>query len=257
MKKLLMGLFLLTVLLLPACAEEPAPPSSGTHTHLAAEKYAHDERHHWTPCTVDGCNIKLNWAEHRFSSGVVTTLPTEESDGVMTYTCGCGYEKNESIAIDHADALIFGEAVQEERLSNVCVRLTAVVGDSTEQVTALTACFDGELLSLSGKLQGEDVRGTTDDAARIGAYRAALFFFKSLRAQDLRYDAAGRIYVSDSELTVELENGTGIAFEDIGLRIANNAVSYVSCRYTYFGDSGVTEGKLEMALYDYGNNKLQ
>ena len=66
------------------------------HTHKRSEKYAYDETEHWKTCTE--CNEKLDPEKHSFDEGVVTTEPTEYSEGVMTYTCAvCGYEKTESI----------------------------------------------------------------------------------------------------------------------------------------------------------------
>ena len=60
--------------------------------------WKYDENGHWNPCLRTGCEEHLNAAAHTFDNGVVTTEPTENSEGVKTYTCEiCGYQKTESI----------------------------------------------------------------------------------------------------------------------------------------------------------------
>ncbi|WP_455528135.1 leucine-rich repeat domain-containing protein [Huintestinicola sp.] len=60
--------------------------------------WKYDENGHWNPCLRTGCEEHLNAAAHTFDSGVITTEPTEKTEGVRTYTCEiCGYEKTESV----------------------------------------------------------------------------------------------------------------------------------------------------------------
>ena len=60
--------------------------------------WKYDDTEHWNPCLRTGCEEHLNAAAHTFDNGVVTTEPTENSEGVKTYTCEiCGYQKTESI----------------------------------------------------------------------------------------------------------------------------------------------------------------
>ena len=60
--------------------------------------WKYDDTEHWNPCLRTGCEEHLNAAAHTFDNGVVTTEPTENSEGVKTYTCEtCGYQKTKSI----------------------------------------------------------------------------------------------------------------------------------------------------------------
>ncbi len=60
--------------------------------------WKYDENGHWNPCLRAGCEEHLNAAAHTFDDGVITTKPTDTTDGVRTYTCTvCGYEKTESV----------------------------------------------------------------------------------------------------------------------------------------------------------------
>ena len=60
--------------------------------------WKYDENGHWNPCLRAGCEEHLNAAAHTFDDGVITTKPTDKTEGVKTYTCQvCGYEKTESV----------------------------------------------------------------------------------------------------------------------------------------------------------------
>lgn len=66
--------------------------------HIPSAEWSYDSENHWKECTAEGCDEKLELAAHTFDNGVITTKPTESSEGVKTYTCTvCGYEKTESI----------------------------------------------------------------------------------------------------------------------------------------------------------------
>lgn len=66
--------------------------------HTPSAEWTYDSENHWKICTTEGCSEKLETAAHTFDDGVVTTEPTDTSEGVKTYTCAvCGYKKTESI----------------------------------------------------------------------------------------------------------------------------------------------------------------
>ncbi len=55
-----------------------------------------DDNHHWYECV---CGEKDSSAEHKWDDGVITTNPTEDSDGVKTYTCTvCARKYTEAVS---------------------------------------------------------------------------------------------------------------------------------------------------------------
>ncbi|MDY2864948.1 MAG: leucine-rich repeat domain-containing protein, partial [Oscillospiraceae bacterium] len=74
--------------------------------HEHSGDWQNDADNHWKICPRNGCNEIIDKEAHDFDSGVVTTEPTEETEGVKTYPCEtCGYEKTEPIAVlDHIHA---------------------------------------------------------------------------------------------------------------------------------------------------------
>lgn len=62
-----------------------------------------DEHTHWHPATCAHTDLKKDEAEHEWNDGVITTQPTETTEGVKTYTCTvCGNTKTAKIGtLDH------------------------------------------------------------------------------------------------------------------------------------------------------------
>ena len=86
-----------------SCTEDKVCGICG-NTYMAAsghddsDSWKYDADNHWKICARVGCGEQIKLEAHTFDEGVVTTEPTEYSEGVMTYTCiVCGYEKTESI----------------------------------------------------------------------------------------------------------------------------------------------------------------
>ena len=260
MKKLI--LFILCgCLLLPliSCAGETEPPADDgtTHTHKAAMGYTCDETHHWRACTVEGCNIKMEWAEHTFADKEITTLPSAEAPGVMTYSCGCGQTKTESVEYEEANDTIFGGDVFDERFNNVTVRVIATERVGNDDLTTnMILCFDNGLMSMAGTVRGEQVSGNMTDAALIANYRSVLFFFNTMTADGWELDKTTRIYYTDLTASVRDGNESDWTFTNVGIKIKDDLITYVVCDYETTWENG-RSGHMELTVYDYNNTYLQ
>ena len=80
-------------------------------SHNVSTDWSHDDGFHWHTCS--GCDGKLDFTPHTWDNGVITTQPTEEKDGVKTYTCAvCKRTKTESVpALQHTHELEYIAAV--------------------------------------------------------------------------------------------------------------------------------------------------
>ncbi len=57
--------------------------------HMAGSDWKYDENNHWHACSV--CGEPLDPAAHESDGGIITSEPTETTEGVMTYSCKvCG-----------------------------------------------------------------------------------------------------------------------------------------------------------------------
>lgn len=75
-----------------------------THTHKFDNSvWEKDDLNHWHPATCAHSEVQGSPEAHVWDEGVVTTPPTETTEGVKTYTCAkCGHTKTSSIGkTDH------------------------------------------------------------------------------------------------------------------------------------------------------------
>ena len=92
MKIRILALLMIAVMLLSSCNLF----GGEAHTHSFADSYSSNETHHWYACS---CGEKDGFAEHAWNNGVVTIIPTPDSDGIKTFTCmECGRKMAQKIA---------------------------------------------------------------------------------------------------------------------------------------------------------------
>lgn len=83
------------------CGYEMSPALS--HTHRFSTEWSKDENSHWHAAVCQHTGEVKDRAPHEWDAGVVTTAPTETSNGIKTYTCGvCKATKTEPVSkLDH------------------------------------------------------------------------------------------------------------------------------------------------------------
>ena len=88
-------LILAMALICSSCIKvEPQPE----HTHKFDDVYTNDATHHWYACE---CGEKDGLAEHIWNNGVITIIPTPDSDGIKTFTCmECGRKLAQKITYE-------------------------------------------------------------------------------------------------------------------------------------------------------------
>ncbi len=66
--------------------------------HEYSSEWKFDQTSHWHECTTKKHSDTSEKIAHDFNDGEVTKAPTEEADGVKTFTCNtCGYQKTEVV----------------------------------------------------------------------------------------------------------------------------------------------------------------
>ena len=102
MKLRILVLFILAAVILCSCnlnvqVENTTQPTP-EHTHVFEDIYTNDATHHWYECE---CGEKDALEEHAWNNGVITIIPTPDSDGFKTYTCmECGRKRSEKVAYE-------------------------------------------------------------------------------------------------------------------------------------------------------------
>ena len=75
-------------------------PIALTPKHEFSAEWSTDETCHWHACTAKKHTDTTEKLPHEFNDGAVTTEPTEETEGVRTFTCKtCGYSYTEKIEV--------------------------------------------------------------------------------------------------------------------------------------------------------------
>ena len=75
-------------------------PIALTPKHEFSTEWSTDEACHWHACTAKKHTDTTEKLPHEFNDGVVTTEPTEETEGVRTFTCKtCGYSYTKKIEV--------------------------------------------------------------------------------------------------------------------------------------------------------------
>ena len=93
--KILVAVLILVLALLCSCNNTPPEPE---HTHSFNDTYSNDATHHWYACE---CGEKDGLEEHAWNNGVITIIPTVDSDGIKTFTCmECGKKSTQKITYD-------------------------------------------------------------------------------------------------------------------------------------------------------------
>lgn len=89
----------------------------GEEKHEAKAEWKWNESEHWHECVNESHDDKFDEAPHTFDDGLVTLAPTEQKEGVKTYTCTqCNYKKTTTInKLEHVHTFETGWTTNEEK----------------------------------------------------------------------------------------------------------------------------------------------
>lgn len=141
-------------------------PDIGTHTHAWSNWEKVDDNTHSRTCSVSGCTVGTQTAAHAWGNGVVTTEPTETTEGVKTYTCsGCGATKTEAVpATGHTHVWSDWEKVDDTNHSRTCSVNGCTVGTETAAHT-----WNNGVITTQPTEDAEGVKTYTCTATGCGA----------------------------------------------------------------------------------------
>lgn len=114
-------------------------------THAHTGKWVYDEENHWHVCD---CGLVTDKAAHSFE--ITTIEPTCKENGLMTYTCGCGYTYSVELEGGHIDE-------DEDGNCDRCDRdLDAFENVSLSIETETTIVRAGDVITFTVYLNGAD-----------------------------------------------------------------------------------------------------
>ena len=155
------GVKILTCLVCDYEKTEKIDKLAADHVHEFSNVYSSDETHHWYECV---CGERKENAQHAFGGGIITTAPTVNSEGVMTYTCSvCRYEKSEVIEKldpDHTEHE-FSYTYSSDEKSHWYQCVCGVKGNLADHNWG-----DGEVILPAGELESGIKAFTCSDCGR-------------------------------------------------------------------------------------------
>ena len=84
MKKLLSAMLIFSILLTTCVAFAACKQR---HKCQASDEWSHNAVWHWHACADAECDEMLDKQDHTWDEGRITREPTQDTDGVKTYTC--------------------------------------------------------------------------------------------------------------------------------------------------------------------------
>ena len=175
---------------------------------------------------VDNINITVKSSHtHTWGAGVMTTMPTTTSNGVITYTCGCGATKQEAFSV--SGTITTNTSKTSEDVDKVKVQYgakfnSAVFADIQANGGTVTAI--GMLFTRNGSdldFSNEATKPVYEYTSTIpsGASPTLYYYYQGMPFSQMSDSLTFRPYVkyTNSEGTVSYEYGDTVSFVYIDL----------------------------------------
>lgn len=202
--------------------------SCGEHECVFATEWSQDDTHHWHACTGEECVQISDKTAHTWDNGKVTTKPTQEADGVKTYTCTvCAHTKTEKEAFGGMTKQEWNAVIHPSEFKNFTMdieMLTLVPTVGVEMKSTMVLKFTKDAVYMSATIAGtteEEI--SEEDPAESIADIIELFDY-----DDFTYDAEAKVYRAKEKISVPWDESEP---SDATLRFENGKL--VEMKYSY------------------------
>ena len=218
-----------------------------------AEEWSKDENSHWHECTGEDCTEIADKADHTWDEGKITTKPTQEADGVKTFTCtACEQTKTEAVAFTGMteeewnaafDAAVFENFVYTEKAT--------VKGNGMTIDTESTYKFTKDNAWIKMVMYGQTVEQFAPSKADAIELRdETVASIKDITAfAKYKYDAATKTYKATAEIEIE---ALGEDTTDVTLTFANGKLAKIEYNLSYTENGTELTVNSVVTLADYG-----
>ena len=219
-----------------------------------SEVWTVDDTYHWHKCSDGSCVEIFEKAEHTWNNGEVTTVATQEADGVKTFTCTvCNATKTESVPFTGMTKEEWNAAFDEKQFENFTYTETSVLKTTGMQIETVSIyAFEKSKAKVTATVAGQ-TESQKLSASDTATYRSALLesIEPMTKFEDYQYDAATKSYVLIGSFTivalgVKADTAT-LTFEDGKLVemtytcvIVDSGISFDVTSTVVFSDYGTT-----------------
>ena len=227
------------------------------HTCEFEEAWSNDASYHYHACTNKNCEKMSDTAEHIWDDGVITTKPTQEKRGLMTFTCTeCEYTRKEAVEFTGLDEEDWAAALTNATFANFTyVEEASVNSNGIEVSTVATYMFtEGKAyaaVTIGGKTTSDTATGDQADITRKDMARSIRTM---LDHSEFTYDAEKKVYNLTGEAYI---SSLGTYADTMVITFENGRI--VEIFYTCeIESSGVTmECEATITISDYGTTEIK
>lgn len=254
MKKLIS--ILLTVCLL---ASALCLMASCAHKCKFGTEWTTDASAHWHICEDGECELTADHGAHTFDEGKITTVATQEADGVKTYTCSvCAYARTETVLYTGMTEAEWTAAFAVENFKNFTyTEVTKGSASGFEVTTTVGYKMTEEKVLASIELMGQTQEQTlTGDDVTIALNELWKQFETLFSYSEYTYDAATKSYTLTGNASI-VSSGAEIALESATLKMEGGKPASFTYTATQV-ESGVSVAITSTITFsDYGTTVVE
>ena len=256
MKKLIsvllaMSLLLVCCLTLVSCG----------HECTFSEEWTTDETSHWHVCTGEECEEISDKADHTWNDGEITTKPTQEADGVKTFTCTvCALTRTEPVEFTGMTEDEWNSALTDDVFSNFAYKEISDITDfglgatiSTETRYSFTA--DDAWAKITIGAQSEESYAPSVQEA-VALRNQMIASIKSMTDfASYQYNAETKSYSLKSGTSIYME-ALGASTSDVTLKFDGGKLVEIKYSATFSSEGISCSVSSVVTLSDYGTVTL-
>lgn len=245
MKKLLSVFLVLSMLFVFASCEHKCEFSAD---------WISDGASHWHACTDEVCELISDKADHTWNEGEITTVATQEADGVKTFRCTvCEKTKTESVPFAGMTSAEWDAAFADSRFENFMYEEDGVVKGSgvsveTEEIYKFTKTGAWRKVTLAGTSEesyAPDLGSANEARSSLVASLRELASFAKYS-----YDAASKTYKANTPIRFdELDAST----TDVTLTFDRGVLVKIEYRLSFVQENIQMEAHSVITLSQYGS----
>lgn len=217
---------------------------------VLSTEWLSDESSHWRTCINENCPEIYEKADHVWDEGEITTKPTQEADGVKTYTCTvCSAAKTETVPFTGLSRSEWNNAFSETVLENFAYSEVATVSGSGISISVeehykftaddawvkIVIADQSEETYAPDKASAEGARKSLIDSIKAATPYACFEYdaeSKTYKATERIYMEAYEAYTSDITLTFDgdklVEMSYTLSYADEGIVFTVHSVVTIS-----------------------------
>ncbi len=227
--------------------------TSCLHTCQFSTDWSKDATSHWHACTGKDCEEIADKENHVWNEGVITTAPTQEADGVKTFTCSvCGQTTTEAVAFTGLSEAEWLLMTKKEAFENVTyTQITLVKATGIEVTTTSSIAFTKDAVFMTTESAGQTDSQYIPGAEEANAGRSSILEHLKplLKYNNYDYDKESKTYKLNKQITEPFEEQK---ISDATLTVENGKVAKIIYTFPITENGVAMNVSITLTFTDYG-----